>query len=97
MKNFLPIACTSILLIPLISLKSNADELGTYWYGFGIGTTATLCNLEKEGLITNEVVDGVMLGMRQAFAEEKDRSNLDMNMFNRAVKLTKDKHPRCKI
>ena len=95
MKNFLPIACTSIFFTPLISL--NAHELGPYWYGFGIGTTATLCNLEKEGLITNEVVDGVMLGMRQAFSEEKDRSNLDMDMFNRAVKLTKDTHPTCQI
>ena len=97
MKHLFPIFLTSIILIPLTSLKSNTGELGTYWYGFGIGSTATLCNLEKEGLITNEVVEGVMLGMRQVFAEEKDRSKLDMNMFNRAVKLTKDKHPTCNI
>ncbi len=97
MKNFVSILCTSILLTPLLTLKSNADDLGSYWFGFGIGTTATLCSLEKGGLLTNEEVEGVMLGMRQRFAEEQDRSKLNMSMFNRAVQVTRDANPTCKI
>ncbi len=97
MKNFASIVCASILLIPLVPLKSNADDLSSYWLGFGIGATATLCSLEKVGLLTNEKVEEFMMGMRQGFAEQKDRSKLNMDMFNRGVQVTRDGHPTCKI
>ena len=97
MKSFASIFCTSILLIPLVSLKSKADDLDAYWYGFGIGSTATLFGLQNMDVLTNEEVQEFMQGMRQTFAEETDRSIVNMPMFNSGVQMTRNDFPNCRI
>jgi hypothetical protein len=96
-SRFLSATLSSILLVPLLSSKSNASELGSYWYGFGIGATSTICSLQQEGLLSKSQVGEFMSGMRQAFQQQKDQSKLDMGMFEKGVRFSRGRFPTCNI
>ena len=96
-SRFLSATLSSVLLIPLLSSKSNASDLGSYWYGFSLGTTATICSLQKEGLLNKSQVDAFIAGVRQSLQKEKDRSKLDMGIFEKGVDEARGRFPACNI
>ena len=97
-SRFLSATLSSILLVPLLSSKSNALELESYWYGFGIGATATICSLQQEGLLSKSQVGEFMSGMRQGLLGlDKDQSKLDMGMFEKGVSFSRGRFPACNI
>ncbi|MFL0760543.1 MAG: hypothetical protein AB8B38_08145 [Prochlorococcus sp.] len=96
-SRFLSATLSSILLVPLLSSKSNALELESYWYGVGVGITATIYSLQQEGLLSKSQVGELMNGMRQGFQQQKDQSKLDMGRFEKAVGEARERFPACNI
>ena len=65
---FLGLTLSSIIYFPLFPTKSNATDLDSYWFGFGVGVSASLCSLEKydhiPSYLPSEYVEGVRIGLK---------------------------------
>ncbi len=88
---FSSIAC----ITPFIDfLPAKAFDIGTYWYGVGVGIAETLCVSSDFGYMQNNNASLLLRTYRNNFAKN---ANFDSKSFEDGVKIAFDTYPSCKL
>ena len=96
-KIFLGLTLSSMIYFPLFPTKSNANDLDSYWFGFGVGVSASLCSLEKydhiPSYLPSEYVEGVRIGLKN----EENKSAINLEAFQKGLNSGRKNYPNCDL
>jgi len=82
-------------LTPFVDfIPAKAFDLGTFWYGVGVGITETLCISTESGYIKNYSARTLLRTYRKNFAKN---ANFDSRSFEDGVQIAFDTYPSCRL
>ena len=75
-------------------VPAKAFDLGTYWYGVGVGIAETLCVASASGYMQNSYASLLMRTYRTNFGSNP---NFDSRSFEDGVQIAFDTYPSCRL
>ena len=82
-------------LTPFVDfLPAKAFDVGTYWYGVGVGIAETLCVSSESGYMKNYSARTLLKTYRNNFAKD---ARFDSRRFEDGVQIAFDTYPSCRL
>ncbi len=82
-------------LTPLVEfIPAKAFDLGSYWYGVGVGIAETLCVSTESGYMNNSSARTLFKTYRKNFGNS---SSFDSRSFENGVKIALETYPSCRL
>ena len=95
MKKRIFLFSSIAFLTPFVDfLPAKAFDVGTYWYGVGVGIAETLCISEEYGYMKNSSARTLLRTYRNNFAKS---AQFDSRRFEDGVQIAFDTYPSCRL
>ena len=95
MKKRIFLFSSIAFLTPFVNfLPAKAFDVGTYWYGVGVGIAETLCVSAGSGYMENYSARTLLRTYRNNFAKN---AKFDSRSFEDGVQIAFDTYPSCRL
>jgi len=95
MKKSILLFSSISLLTPIVGfVPAKAFDIGSYWYGVGVGIAETLCVASGSGYMQNSYASILMRTYRENFG---NNANFDSRSFEDGVQIAFDTYPSCRL
>ena len=82
-------------ITPFVGFQpAKAFDVGTYWYGVGVGIAETLCVSSESGYMKNYSARTLLKTYRNNFAKN---ARFDSRRFEDGVQIAFDTYPSCRL
>ena len=95
MKKRIFLFSSIAFITPFVGFQpANAFDVGTYWYGVGVGIAETLCVSSESGYMKNYSARTLLKTYRNNFAKD---ARFDSRRFEDGVQIAFDTYPSCRL